>query len=78
MTTTLTFTLPDDDHEHKCAISGASAISVLREFDQLLRQHIKYDAIPEHIKTPSDYAEHIREVLNDMTIEAGLTEVLNS
>lgn len=47
MKATLTFTLPEEQHEYMNAVNGAKMHSILWEFDQWLRAKLKYGDLDE-------------------------------
>jgi hypothetical protein len=68
----LEFNLPDDEHEFKMAIQGASMHSVLWEMDQWLRAQYKYMTDTEHSDDKYDTfvkcRDQLREFMNDENI----------
>jgi hypothetical protein len=68
----LEFNLPDDEHEFKMAIQGASMHSVLWEMDQWLRAQYKYMSDNEHSDDKYDTfvkcRDQLREFMNDENI----------
>jgi hypothetical protein len=68
----LEFNLPDDEHEFKMAIQGASMHSVLWEMDQWLRAQYKYMSDTEHSDDKYDTfvkcRDQLREFMNDENI----------
>jgi len=67
----LEFNLPDDEHEFKMAIQGASMHSVLWEMDQWLRGITKYAPDSMSEDTYNAYKkcrEQLREFMSDDNI----------
>jgi hypothetical protein len=70
-TATITFTLPEEDHEFRLATNAGNWQSVVWEIDQYLRSQIKYAGD----ETPSEVVEaleKVRELLHDERISRGL------
>jgi hypothetical protein len=63
-TATLTFTLPDERHEHLCAVHGQRLAHALREIDERLRQLLKHGRIAEY--TAERLAEEIRQEIGEV------------
>ena len=57
---TLTFTLPDEEVEHRAALQGLAAKSALWEIDQRCRALMKYETVPEAVE---DLAREIRSMI---------------
>ena len=67
MKATLTFNLPDDQHEYDFANNGSYYYSVIWDFDQFLRSEVRYN---ENItEAERDYAEMLREKLREILDE---------
>ena len=47
MKATLTFNLPEEDHEYRNVVEGAKMRSILWEFDQWLRAKLKYEELSD-------------------------------
>jgi hypothetical protein len=64
------FELPDDQEQYNFANKGFDYFCVLVEFDELLRQKIKYSELQEN-----EYAllEDTREQLRQMLFERGIS-----
>ena len=59
----LEFNLPDDDYDFKCAINGPLNYAALKEIEQAIRQHRKYEQpIEETVKD-------IESILNEVNLE---------
>lgn len=69
MKATLTFNLPDDEHEFQMAIGGASMHSVLWEMDQWLRAQYKYMPDNEYSEDKYNAYESAREKLREFMLE---------
>lgn len=65
MKATLTFNLPDDEHEFKMATTGASIHSVLWEMDQWLSSSTKH-APDSMSKDEYEAYERCRETLREL------------
>lgn len=59
----LKFNLPEDMYDHEMCLNGYRYHTALYEFDQLLRQKIKYGEFPDEIY---EVYEKIREELRDI------------
>jgi len=63
MKATLTFTLPEEDSEHRLAINGHKYYSILWEFDQWLRGEMKYQ---DHETVGTEAArDKLRELMDN-------------
>lgn len=60
---TLTFTLPDENHEFQAAIRGREALAALWEIDQHCRSLLKHG---EPGDEAASLAEHIRQIVGDL------------
>ena len=60
MKATLTFNLPEEESEHRCAINGNKYWCLLWEIDQFCRGQLKYGT---KFKKVDDVFEHIREMI---------------
>lgn len=47
MKATITFTLPEEEHEYRNAVEGAKMRSILWEIDQWLRTKLKYEELSD-------------------------------
>ena len=47
MKATITFTLPEEEHEYRNAVEGAKMRSILWEIDQWLRAKLKYEELTD-------------------------------
>lgn len=70
-TATLTFNLPDEDHEFKAASNGLSWQHLAWELDQYLRSEIKYagDETPEAV---IEALQRVRDFLHEERSNRGL------
>ena len=69
MKAALTFLLPEDRDEYRAASEGMHCRCVLREFDEWLRQQIKYcDLSEETTAAFTDAREKLYELANDQEI----------
>jgi predicted DNA-binding transcriptional regulator YafY len=59
MRATLTFDLPDDEHDLRDAMAGTEARFCLQELSELLRSRVKYGS-PTVVQTPEAAYEEIR------------------
>lgn len=62
MTATLTFTLPEEAHEHQCAVYAARIVSEMFDLDEQLRSWLKHG---HSFKTPDEALEAVRSRLCD-------------
>jgi hypothetical protein len=74
MIATLTFTLPEENHEHLCAIHGGDAISALWDIQQLFRNEYKYNNT--HTETEYELIEKLQEGINGIINEYGLPQLI--
>lgn len=68
MKATLKYNLPDDEHEYKMALQGASVHSVLWKMDQYLRSKVKHSPDSTSDDTYKAYVE-CREALQEFISE---------
>ena len=57
----MTFTLPDDRHDHLCAVHGPRFYGALRDLDDHLRGLLKHDGIAGY--TAKRLAEELRSMI---------------
>lgn len=71
MKATLEFNLPEEKHEFESAVKGGAAISVLWEFDQILRTRVKYEGWEDPRLTKAEKAgiEELVEMLRTVLWE---------
>jgi hypothetical protein len=65
-TVTLTFNLPEEETEARCAQQGADVLTVLNEIDEVMRRIVKYDEHPEVVK---DAVTGLRTTLRELCEE---------
>lgn len=69
MTTTLTFSLPEESEELKDALDGSNIKSVIWELDQFLRSKIKYsDLSDEQYATYNEIRDELYRILNEREV----------
>lgn len=61
-TATLTFNLPDDEHEHRAALEGGAARLLLWEIDQRCREVVKHEENPSADRI--ELAAEIRKMIH--------------
>lgn len=66
MTFTMVFNLPDEQAEMENALQGGRSVAVLFDFDQRLRQIVKYETHPDDIRK---MVEDLRTTLREMCEE---------
>ncbi len=69
MTFTMVFNLPEEESEMNDALEGGKAKGILFEFDQRLRQIVKYESHPEDVVK---MVEELRTTLREMCEESGV------
>jgi hypothetical protein len=70
MKATIEFQLPEDQEQYNFANKGFDYLCVLCEFDEFLRQKIKYSELQENEYT---LLEDTREQLRQMLFERGIS-----
>lgn len=68
---TLTFTLPEDQHDARMAFDAPKMASVLFRLDQALRERVKYG-----LEAHSAMYQSVRDELRDALADEGLTYIL--
>jgi len=63
---TMVFNLPEEESEMNDALQGGRAKAVLSEFDQRMRQIVKYEEHPDEV---AKMAEDLRTTLREMCEE---------
>lgn len=66
MKATITFTLPEEEHEYRNAVEGAKMRSILWEIDKWLRAKLKYEELSDE---QYDAFKETREELLKLLIE---------
>lgn len=57
---TMTFSLPEEKYEHRCAVHGATWKNIVYEVDMFLRNHLKHG---HEFKTADDALQAVRDHL---------------
>lgn len=66
----LKFNLPEEQSEFNLAIKGVDYSSVLHEFDQYLRNKLKYEDLPDDKHdTYQEIRDKLYEIVNEYKIE---------
>lgn len=60
-TASLNFALPDERHDHLCAVHGPRLYGALRDIDEHLRRLLKHDGI--QVYTAKRLAEELRSMI---------------
>ena len=64
MKATLTFTLPEEEHEYNNAVEGAKMRSILWDVDQWLRSKMKYEELSDgQFDAFKETRDHLRRLL---------------
>ena len=63
---TLTFNLPEEETEARCAQQGGDILTVLNELDWVMRRIVKYEEHPEVVK---DAVMGLRTMLRELCEE---------
>lgn len=70
MKATLTFNLPEEEHEYMNAVQGAKMRSILWDLDQWLRSKLKYEELSDgQYDAFKETRDHLRELLIDENID---------
>jgi len=73
MKVTLEFNLPEEQDEFTLALHGTKYYGVLWELDQELRGILKYDKIPERVKTAEEAVDYIRNRIYSLIADRDFT-----
>jgi len=73
MKATLTFDLPDDKHEHLCAVHGVDSVLALMEIRELLRSRLKYAELKDGAY---EEIEKISEEFYQIVNNNGIAQIL--
>lgn len=69
MKVTMQFSLPEDDHEYRCASDGVALAAVLEIFNSWLRSQCKYgNHEPEIAEAYAKCRQHLLELADDNSI----------
>ncbi len=66
----LEFNLPEEEHEHRCAVAGQNLYGDVYEIDQWLRGLLKHGGIDK--MKADELGEQVRERLNDTMMKVGM------
>lgn len=70
MKATLTFNLPEEEHEYMNAVQGAKMRSILWDVDQWLRSKLKYEELSDgQYDAFKETRDHLRELLIEENID---------
>lgn len=70
MKATLTFNLPEEQHEYMNAVQGAKMRSILWDLDQWLRSKLKYEELSDgQYDAFKETRDHLRELLIEENID---------
>ncbi len=70
MKATLTFNLPEEEHEYMNAVQGAKMRSILWDLDQWLRSKLKYEELSDgQYDAFKETRDHLRELLIEENID---------
>ena len=70
MKATITFTLPDEEHEYRSAIEGKKMRAMLWDVDQFLRAKMKYEELSDgQYDAFKETREHLRRLLIEENID---------
>ena len=64
---TLSYTLPDDEHEFRLAMQGADAVQLLSKIEQACRAVVKYEHEPSDDRIR--LAEEIRRMIHESRVD---------
>lgn len=73
MKATLTFDLPEEQHEHLAAVHGMEFCTILWDLDQEFRGWLKHGGAP--FTTADGAMEYVRKIINEEVANRGLTAV---
>lgn len=70
MKATLTFNLPDEDHEYTDAVNASKMHSILWDVDQWLRAKLKYEELSDgQYDAFKETRDHLRRLLIEENID---------
>jgi hypothetical protein len=70
MKATLTFNLPEEEHEYTNAVEGAKMRSILWDVDQWLRSKMKYEELSDgQFDAFKETRDHLRRLLIEENID---------
>jgi hypothetical protein len=70
MKATITFSLPEEQHEYSNAVEGSKMRSVLWELDQWLRAKLKYEELTDgQYDAFKETREHLRKLLREENVD---------
>jgi hypothetical protein len=70
MKATLTFNLPEEDHEYSNAVDGSKMRSVLWDLDQWLRAKLKYEELTDgKYDAFKETRDQLRELLREENVD---------
>ena len=70
MKATLTFNLPEEEHEYTNAVEGAKMRSILWDVDQWLRAKMKYEELSDgQFDAFKETRDHLRRLLIEENID---------
>lgn len=70
MKATITFTLPEEEHEYRSAIEGEKMRAILWDVDQFLRAKMKYEELSDgQYDAFKETREHLRRLLIEENID---------
>jgi len=70
MKATLTFNLPEEEHEYTNAVEGAKMRSILWDVDQWLRSKMKYEELSDgQYDAFKETRDHLRRLLIEENID---------
>ena len=72
MKVTISFVLPEEKYEAKCAMHGSELLGIIDDVDDELRSILKYN--PDRFNHPVEALEHIRTFLHQAFEYRGLSK----
>lgn len=60
---TLTFNLPEEQYDYECATKGCSLAFTLDDFDNYLRQRLKYEVLEDGV---AEILQDVRDKLHEI------------
>ena len=69
MKATITFNLPEEEHEYRNAVEGAKMRSILWDVDQWLRAKLKYEELSDGNVAFKETRDHLRRLLIEENVD---------
>jgi hypothetical protein len=72
MRVTITYELPDEQHDCKCALHGVDLLRIIEEVDDDLRKILKYNS--KKFKSPAEALEYVRDLIRQEFNDRGMNQ----